>query len=410
MRQGFPRFQSRIISSKGTYGIILWTISIYLFTLINDFLNWPILQFARVVSPIKYRDTSWVLEDADCYREIGSKIYSLPSETGCPGYLYGRPLLEVLNFMHISQNDTLAFVYTLRALFALSFAFLIAKLSANLFAKFTLTGLILFSPGVQLMVYNSNIDLLIFAMVVFGTFAIQRGYITLGLFLVFLSGLFKFYTIPLLLLFILLLTKKRHKVLSLLVFLVATVSAALDLLLMQEPIPAGGYAQFGVTIFSKYLEQVGISLSAASTFIFSGLIFLATVLLVLSIFHSFKAEVKFREISEQPLFLVFASVFISCFLTGISYDTRLIYLTFAGYYFLLILPQGLARKAFMTFLAIASLLSCGIELGFISESDSGFHPLRGVQLVNDIAIEFLAAIFFVTLVFWFFKRVQRVHA
>ena len=316
----------------------------------------------------------------------------------------------MLNFLRIGESDTLAFVYAIRGLFALSVAFLIAKLNANLLAKLTLTGLVLFSPGVQLMLYNSNFDVLIFAMVVFGTFAIQGNFASLGLILIFLTGLFKFYTIPILFLFVILSPKKRHKVFSLFLFLFATVSAVLDLILMQESIPSNGYAQFGVTIFSKYLEQIGMNLSVASVFVLSSLIFLASILLIFVFFRYFKVEAKLKEITEQPLFLVFATVFISCFLTGISYDPRLIYLTFAGFYCVLILPKGLARNFLMTLLTIASLLSCGIELGFISEANSGFHLVRGIQLANDVAVEFVAAVFFMILVLWFFKRIQRIHA
>jgi hypothetical protein len=411
MLKRFHRFQlTRTTSQKETLGIFLWTILVYTFTLINDLLKWPILQFAGVVSPIKYRDTSWVLEDADCYREIGSNIYGLQSETGCPEYIYGRPLLEVLNFFRIDESDTLTFVYLTRGLFALSIAILLTKLSASLVTQFTLAGIVLFSPGVQLMVYNGNFDLLIFTMVIFGIFAFLSKFVTLGLTITFLSGLFKFYTIPLLLLFVFLSPQKRHKLLSLLMLIVASISAVRDLLLMQVSIPANGYAQFGLTIYVKYLEKVGIEISTIYSYILSGLIFLANVLLVILLFRYSKLEIKSNQIMEQPLYLVFATVFISCFLTGLSYDPRLIYMTFAGFYFFLAQPAGLPKKVFMSLLLIASILSCGIELGFITQLNGGFHPLRVIQLINDVAIEFLAALFFVTLIKWIFKRVPRIYS
>jgi hypothetical protein len=294
----------------------------------------------------------------------------------------------------------------MRALFAVSIALIINSLKSSLQSRLLLASLLLLSPGVELMLYNGNFDLLIFAMVILAHFAIQRGNVNWGLFLIFLSGLFKFYTIPLLLLFALLLPRFRNKIASIILFLIATTSAIMDLRQMQEQIPSTGYAQFGLTIFSKYLEEVGFSLSAVSVYAISlGLFSLMAFSIILllknqGIFEGFKITAR------NQLYLVLSTVFISCFMTGISYDPRLIYLTLAS--FLLVHATAARTPRVLIWIGImaSSLLSCGIELGLIPRNQTGFHPLRSIQLINDLAIEFLSVLIFLNLLQWLFQQLR----
>jgi hypothetical protein len=364
---------------------------IYLFILGQELLNWPILQFARVVSPIKYRDTYWVLADADCYREIGARIYGLESQTGCPGYIYGQPLLRFLNLIRIEAGDTEIFVHVVRALFSLALALVILQLAKKLSSASFLAVLALLSPGTQLMLYNGNFDLLIFAIVVFGYFAISKNFVILGLILFFISGVFKFYTIPLLLVMIFCVPKFRDKAISLILLLLASMSAVSDLRLMQESIPSSGYAQFGFSIYSKYLEQLGMNALSSYGLILSLFILIASFLVI----KIFSKSTKQMEVEEDPnswlLFLVLVVVFLACYFAGLSYDPRLLYLTLAGYYLATQLHPGPYRVFVYVILIWSSLMSTGIELGFIPEGQVDFHPLRFLQLSNDFTISLLTA-------------------
>jgi hypothetical protein len=374
-----------------------WSAAIYLFILFQDLSRWPILQFARVVSPIKYRDTSWVLADADCHREIGAGIYGLESDTGCPGYLYGRPLLMTLNLLRIEEVDTQIFVQVMRLLFAIALAITVVHLSKKLPQHGYIVALVLLSPGTQLMLYNSNFDLLIFAMVVFGYSAINRNHVVFGLLIIFLSGIYKFYTIPLLLIMLLIIPKMRYKILATVLFFIACISAIVDLKLMQEPIPSSGYAQFGFNVYSKYLQQAGFAFAPPIEFIFSIGVF-AVSLLIIFLVGRRTSLLTFSEIPENfYIFLVLGSVFVACYFTGLSYDPRLIYLTLAGVFLVIFSDKGFFRSFIFALVVWSSLLSCGIELGFIPEGETVFHPLRLIQLSNDLAISLITAVFVMVL-------------
>ena len=256
------------------------------------------------------------------------------------------------------------------------------------------------------MLYNSNFDLVIFTMVALGYLAIANRQAALGLILIFLSGVFKFYTIPLLLLYILLLPQIKNKVTSALLFLLAVFSAVSDLRLMQAPIPSNGYAQFGLTIFSKYLEQIGVPVSSTSSYLLSIGIFIGTLVTLLFLNKRYSLIVRSVAITNSHFYLAVSTVFISCYMTGVSYDPRLIYLSLAVFIIIRTIDSSLVRKSITTLLLIASLLSCGIELGFIPEGHTGFHPLRVIQLINDCTIEILSAILFLTLTQWFTKLLR----
>jgi hypothetical protein len=386
--------------------ISCWSTAIYLFIIFQDLLRWPILQFARVVSPIKYRDTSWVLADADCHREIGAGIYGLESDTGCPGYLYGRPLLMTLNLLRIEEVDTQIFVQAMRALFAVALAITVVHLSKKLPRHGYIVALVLLSPGTQLMLYNGNFDLLIFAMVVFGYVAINRDHVIFGLLIIFLSGIFKFYTIPLLLLMLLIIPRIRDKILTIILFVLACISAIVDLKLMQEPIPSSGYAQFGFNVYSKYLQQVGFAFAPSIEFIFSIGVFAVSLLIVILLGRR-TSLLTLSEIPENfSVFLLLASVFVACYFTGLSYDPRLIYLTLAGIFLVIFLERGFFRSCIFALVVWSSLLSCGIELGLIPEGETGFHPLRLIQLSNDLAISLITAVFVIVLARVFLLRVR----
>jgi hypothetical protein len=381
--------------------VSLLSLFIWAFILFQDLINWPILQFAEVVSPIKYRDTFWVLADADCYKTLGDGIYGLQSDTGCPGYLYGSPLLQVLNIFRFNQNDTEIFVHGMRIFFVVALAMLILEMTKTFKGRFAITVLVIVSPGVQLMLYNGNFDLLIFALVVYSFFLIKKDQIVFALLLIALSAVFKFYTIPLLLLLTILLPKAVHKLMAFSLLLLSTFSAVRDLQKMQEPIPSSGYAQFGMSIFEKYLEELGVVISRAEGIILSLSLFLFTIVFMFLLTRKVSGKTNEAGFKNQLMFLLIGTVFISCFITGLSYDPRLIYLSIASFILLQNIQNNRQRHFLQLLIVIASFLSCGVELGLIPQNNTGFHPLRFVQLVNDLAIQVLASLIFIALARWF---------
>ena len=187
------------------------------------------------------------------------------------------------------------------------------------------------------------------------------------------------------------LPKMRHKVIALTLFIISCVSAVYDLYLMQESIPSSGYAQFGFSIYSNYLEQMGLSNSPIFGFFLSLTIFLISILVVSILGKSRNQLQGDSKPNNHLLFLVFAIIFLACYFAGLSYDPRLLYLTLAGFYLATSVTVGHYRLFIYVILVWSSLMSTGIELGFIAKGHTGFHPLRFLQLSNDLSIGLLTA-------------------
>jgi hypothetical protein len=226
----------------------------------------------------------------------------------------------------------------------------------------------------------------------------MKNYVVFGLLLFFLSGIYKFYTIPLLILMLLIVPRLRHKILTVFLFLIACFSAIRDLSLMQEPIPSSGYAQFGFTVYSKYLQQVGLTLPLFFEYLISAGVFAISILAMYFLGRKSKAFTRTKFPDNTFIFVVLASVFVSCYFAGLSYDPRLIYLTLAGVFLVVFFERSSFRSIILVLVGWSSLFSCGIELGFIPKEETGFHLLRLVQLSNDLSISLVTSVFVLTLV------------
>jgi hypothetical protein len=154
------------------------------------------------------------------------------------------------------------------------------------------------------------------------------------------------------------------------------------------------------------LQQVGFAFAPSIEFIFSIGVFAVSLLIVILLGRR-TSLLTLSEIPENfSVFLLLASVFVACYFTGLSYDPRLIYLTLAGIFLVIFLERGFFRSCIFALVVWSSLLSCGIELGLIPEGETGFHPLRLIQLSNDLAISLITAVFVIVLARVFLLRVR----
>jgi hypothetical protein len=167
---------------------------------------------------------------------------------------------------------------------------------------------------------------------------------------------------------------------------------------MQEPIPSSGYAQFGFTVYSKYLQQVGLTLPLFFEYLISAGVFAISILAMYFLGRKSKAFTRTKFPDNTFIFVVLASVFVSCYFAGLSYDPRLIYLTLAGVFLVVFFERSSFRSIILVLVGWSSLFSCGIELGFIPKEETGFHLLRLVQLSNDLSISLVTSVFVLTLV------------
>ena len=146
-------------------------------------------------------DIESVLQSAKCYKIIGLDVFSA-SGTNCSGYIYGSNLLNFINATNLSSHS--GYLIGLITMFLISI--LLAVLASNFQLKFSYpVGYIvalIFSPGVWFLLERGNIDGWIFILL-FISFRLLKNNQILSFIVIFVSAIFKFYTLPVLLIFLL---------------------------------------------------------------------------------------------------------------------------------------------------------------------------------------------------------------
>ena len=314
---------------------VLLAISLSLFFAWIYLSEWLPLAIQKIGGGRNYADLVSVLQAAECYKVEGDEVYS--SLTTC-GYQYGLFLLEFINFFKLNTLNFKVLGFTFFVVVVLILISL-AVATANSKIQSVLIFVLVISPGPWLLFERGNFDLLIIVFLAMGVSAINTRFSIFTILFFALTALMKFYTLPLLLLYVLI---ERNRLLQ---------KIALSSLLVLSPIvihniisaeshPNPMFAAFGLPAPGLWLNffawrfDLPIELGIASLY----LVGLFVVLFGLYLFYFSPIKEKFlaHQIGAFSLtgfrshaFLVSAGAYVSCFLAGMNFDYRLIFLIFA---------------------------------------------------------------------------------
>jgi hypothetical protein len=309
---------------------LIWIFSTSLFFAVMQLTTWLPLRFWGIWGGGNFIDTGQVLKWSDCYKLIHNDVYL--SQGACPGYLYGRPLLQFLNYFGIGESDTKLVGFILMLIVAIIFGWL-QKVTDNKSNSYLL-ALVIVSPPVMLLVERGNVDILIASLVILACIAFTKDLKYLAYILISVTIIFKFYTAPVLVIFLLFDKKYRTRAVGALLLILSTYSAVHDIRITQTPYPSGASWQFGASVWGKYLDLIDktwfvstIPLAIDIAFLLAAII---TVAIIKKLSHQDLFERNFTAgLDIQILFLAISSIHIACFFLGTSFDYRLIYLTIA---------------------------------------------------------------------------------
>ena len=380
------------------------------------FSDWWLLRVSGVRGG-NFIDLGDVLRWSDCFREVGSSVYDI-NDGKCSGYLYGSALLRVFNFLGINASQTKFWGITGGVVFCISLGFLAALLSSQKVASPIVIGMALSSPPLWLLVERGNIDELIFLLVLFSSFLLIRGFDLVAIAIIVITALFKFYTLPLLLILSITSKSKKSRVAALVAFLVTVPLIAIDYFKIQSDFPSTWFISFGVPSIGLWINLIGenlglgwLHLGALAGHVLGLIVFVASIA-ILRIFTMRRIEdlvfLDYRETTKKEsdtLFLILGSVFITCYLLGMNYDYRLIFIVASGLTLVAQTQQGSLRKKLQYLLIIGvwlSSFSFGVQnlsyflfalIQFVGDIMLGiftaFLSLRLVSIINRLARNFL---------------------
>lgn len=366
------------------------TLSIFLlfFYLYQDFSSWPLINYVNAQGPFIYVDTHTVLYYASCFSQIGNAVFA--EGATCAGWTYGSGILRVLNFTGATQVhvNLIGHFFTYSIVFTFIYYLYLAR-AVKLAQIALFLGFI--SPPIWLIMERANFDTLIYLMVLVSAVLFIKNLETLSVSILLLSAMFKFYTLPLLVIPFLLSKKFSTKLSSALALFIGLCLILLDFSKMTGVIIQAGNNHFGMKIIGNYLGKIGINLNNYISYILGSFLFLICVVFFLHTLRKREPVVLQMQLFSEPIntiFIFMSSTFLLCFVVGLNVDYRLIFYIASAPYLMIVLRNNLRYIVFGIF-----LIGCWL-----------CYPFGIFQTIGDLALELVAALQLIVTLYALFSR------
>ena len=297
----------------------------YLFYELNSFLRYPFLRVGDAWFDRKFDDTYQVLNSAKCYATIGRSIYD---QITC-SYLYGSPLLDVINFIGVSPMN----VNFVGELFLYINIMIFTFISVRAYNKFgikriLLCVLIFISPPFHYLIERGNFYTFIILMLLISCIFISRGKLIFGSIFLGIASVIKFYTLPVLLIYLLYLkfSKSKHLKFHLAIGIITGLIVFRDYLHIRGILGSGtgGYGgTFGLKSIALYANHLSTYFNTTLVFLVTILSFTLVIFVILFKFSLRKPRFHALDSFSYVIQLVFGLQIVICYLITINNDYRL---------------------------------------------------------------------------------------
>ncbi len=382
-------------------------------TLLNIWTDWPLLRSTGLHAS-GFIDLKSVLDSANNYKTLGDRIFEFNPDVPGSGYMYGSFLLWTLNFLQVSPTLNILIGYVFIVLTIIMISIVVSGCQFKNKVIQTVFYVALYAPFVWLLQERGNLDILIFFLLFIACFMLSKNHVMSFYLLVILTALFKFYTLPLIIipwLYKFRVQGFRKPKIGILVLLLSYSCLQIFIDINRSPsFPAGAAAFFGTLNYASWLDyfsahfQLGLQVNSR---LIQGIFVLITLLAGYimgksNIFVGYcSAQAKLSH-EGKPNFstllcISFGLLFISCFLAGSNYDYRLLTLLVAGIIFL----QYAELSNLMNFIFYGLLM---IAFWFSILAISNAY----LQFIGDLSVNCWASISFGLLLQVFNKRNQKI--
>ena len=280
----------------------------------------------------KFFDLESIVNSAECFTNQGIGIYQYDPNIQCAtGYMYGIPLLYLINLGHFLFGSTTTLAYLGLVLFSV-FLGIVAELFWNGSKKATLLIILLFSsPGPWLLIERGNADLVVIFLLALAAWFLSKENFKISFIILLITSCFKFYTYPLLFLVSLFLPTRKQKIIYSLSSLTTLPFIAWNISLVHG-FPSSWFVSFGAPVLPKYSEAIGIYFPQLFTYIIGyASVLIATAILVKNKSLSNKLSLKWignpLASFKDALVFLYGCTFLICYFGGTNYDYRLTFLS-----------------------------------------------------------------------------------
>jgi hypothetical protein len=384
---------SRQILSKQNVTAFSLSLVVFIFYLLQLKYSWVGLRISGIRGPSDYIDQEAVLKSARCFKEIGMDVYKVNTiPSGCGGFVYSIELLRILNFFQLSNisSNILGVIFMVITTLCLCSIFFHIKYfgkNENLIALFAAL-----SPGIWLLMERGNYDEVIFILTIIASAFLASKFQEFGMILLLVTVLIKFYTLPAFLVVIFFLKRRNSKIFFGTVAIPVTLYT-LFLIKQVVTFPSSWYVSFGLKSLGSYIdffvnERISKNFQLPGIFMtIIGLCFLITSIVVLLKFRldpDIKLSADLLKDCTAATYMMMLVIFLSCFLVGMNYDYRLIYLAIL----VSLTPLVFSKNRFRTVTTLS-----GFGALVLSTFTLGLRgvPVVAIQFAGDIFLYFFVA-------------------
>ena len=312
--------------------LMLLSISFYVWLFTSD---WLPLRVQNIIGHNPYMDLESVINASKCYDRIGDSVYSSLDQCG---YQYGSFLLRFINFVNLDLID-LNILGASLFISVLFIVLMVAFFSVRTNRQAVVALIFVTSPGSWLLFERGNFDLLIFLLVSLALLFMHTRFSFVTVVLIAMSALMKFYTLPLLLLYVLVEKNRYLRIGACLALFFISYLVLIDI--FKAPgFPNPTFVAFGLLApglwanFFAWRFDIPFVLEAPYLYVIGVIVLVAVALFISYLKPQPKVFVRlFSSLSGNALarnaFLVSSGLYVSCFLAGMNYDYRLIFLVVA---------------------------------------------------------------------------------
>lgn len=350
------KFRSRSLKYASSSVILVYTILI-----VSDWYPFKLMSL-RAIFP--FVDLYTVLTAAKCFQDIGFEVYTNNAETPLCFFVYGHTLLDLVNFLHLSPQIILLLGYSNILLVLGILLWLSTGIVTNSNRMGWFISSIICSPPIWLLLERGNVDSLIFILLTLVAFLLKEKRELFGLLCINVTILFKFYTLPLLLLAPIFLRKSKSVLIAIVSMIVITPYIYQDIIIrdIQEP----GSLAFGTPMVTFWINSVLKRITDTSTVInineghAAGILFLMLIVYIVYKlkFKNVKKTTDYANEFHSYLFILLSISFLSCFLSGMNYDYRLILMIGSCIALLNFCEARRSDLVFIISMLVGSWLSC----------------------------------------------------
>ena len=387
----------RSIFTSNNFKTMLLVIFSNIVTIVNLILDWPLIKFANMRVP-GYTDSN-VLESVKCFSE-GLDVYSTDFHTSDCVYAYGSAFLIIGKVFGLNGGMR----HQVSLIFALMVSSIIAVvLGKYLQDKFSIKYIYVLmtvaSPATSFLFERGNFDQLVFILVFLAAISHSNQLRVLSLLIITFTAMFKYYTFPLLIFYILINRRILNRLFMLTIPIFTLTLIYIDWNRTTFRPATGGCCQFGGASFSYYFRFFGMTGNQGIWILLSSILMGIFALIILKLpkvlvpLLETSRNFKSNSINPFEIFIEWSGlILITTWFLGFNYDYRLIYFTIAG---LVVINLKSKNKVISTLWILCYLVSLWATVGLGSALVGNNILLQTImaciQLIGDISIFFMVA-------------------